>query len=306
MKNIYLIILLFSICNLSYGQESFKKKYFVPNYIVLGKTDTVYLFRDSLVSFKNLSPQEREAIKNSYKSSPTITKTEEVIINNKKVMVAKNIVVDQSFYETLSINKPQKMTDQKINGFVKFEEDGKLYVNRFLKLDSLGNYTRFPIAYYQLKNRQAVKLCFTEFSVSALVIPVKYRVKKNDLPEDFSTAVNGNIFVGYSGGSSSFFHQEKVGNKTNTWKLTGGFMFGASSVTLDENNTNLSAKAITDDRKVSKGLVNIGVGAAYAYNKINLGIFYGYDYAIGDNAEIWNYNKKPWWGIGLGYSLFNF
>jgi len=62
---------------------------------------------------------------------------------------------------------------------------------------------------------------------------------------------------------------------------------------------------LSEDVKITKGLASIGFGLAYSYNKINIGGFVGWDYAIGLDSEKWNYNKQPWIGIAIGYSLFN-
>lgn len=298
-------ILLFTV--IAYGQETFKKKYSIHSYITFSKADTLFLSTDSITNFENLTIAEKEILKNKYNSTTSVTKPEELILGGKKITITRNVLIDSLFFKSLSFERPKKISDNNIKGFVKFEEDGKLFVNRYLKKDSSGKYTRFPVAYYQLKYRQNVKLRFSEFSVSALVIPIKYRFKgKNELSEEFSTSINGNIFMGLSAGKTSFFHQEKVGNKSNTWKFTGGLLFGGSSVVLNKSNTSKSTNPITDDTEITKGLVNIGVGLAYSYNKINFGLFYGYDYAIGDDAGKWNYNKKPWLGVAIGYSLLNF
>jgi hypothetical protein len=140
-----------------------------------------------------------------------------------------------------------------------------------------------------------------------LTLPIKYRFKgKDGLKEDFSASINGNILFGYSIGRTSFFYQEKVGNKSNTLKLTCGLLLGASTVTLNSSNTSKAAVPIVEDVEIVKGLATIGYGVSFSYNKINLGVFSGYDYAIGEEASKWNYNKKPWLGIAVGYLLFNF
>lgn len=306
MNKILLAIVLSLFGINSYGQETFKKKYYIPNTILFKNDKPIHLQKDSLISYENLTDSEKNEFRNDYKNLKYITKTEEVIINNKKSIITKDVVIDSIFYRSLSKSVTKNVMDNNIRGFVKFEEDGKLYVNRYLRRDALGNHTRFGSYYYKLQNRQTVQLYFNEISVSAIIIPIKYRFKgENDLSEDFSTSVNGNIFVGYTIGKTNFFHQEKVGNKSNTSKFTAGLLFGASSVILDKNNTSKANFPILDDKKITKGLANLGFGMIYTFNKINFGVFYGYDYAIGDESEKWNYNKKPWLGVAIGYSLLN-
>lgn len=303
MKKLITIIavLLFGIN--SFSQESFKKKYFIPTKLA----NEIFLKKDTIIKYENMNDKEKEIINKKYINGEYVDVTTEELIDGKKVTAIRRIKVDDTFKKTLSINRPINVKDCGIRGFVKFEEDGKLLVNRYLKIDNDGKYTRHPIHYYQLKNRQTIKLWFTEVSVSALTIPIKYRFKgKNGLQEDFSTAFNANLFVGYTLGRSSFFHQEKVGDKINTHKFTVGALFGTSTVVLNQSNTSLDPVPLGEKETITKGLASIGIGATYAFNKINIGIFGGHDYAIGDGATKWNYNKEPWIGFAIGYSLFNF
>lgn len=299
MKNLIIIILLlFGIK--SFGQESFKKKYSIQ--VQFG--ENIHLLKDTIVMYNNMNKKEKEEKEKIYEGIDFIEINTDEMINGKKVTIIKSIKVDSIFKTRLSTIRKIKVTDQKIKGFVKFEDDGKIIINRYLKKDSVGNYTRYPLHYYQLENRQSINLCFQEFTVSALTLPFKYRMKgkNNALKEDFNTAINGNVFIGYSFAKTSFFYQEKVGNKSNTWKITPGLLLGASSVVLDKNNTNLSNSPIIDDSKFTKGLGSIAFGLTFSFNKINFGAFYGSDYA----SSKWNYNKKPWLGIAIGYSILNF
>ena len=307
MTKLLLIITLLLFAINIFGQESFKKKYYIQDTIIFKNGEKIYLQKDSIINYVNLTDTEKKELRNEYPLGMSISVTKEVKLGENKVLINNDIVVDDTFYIGLSKTVTINVIDNSIKGFVKFDEDGKLTVNRYLQKDSLGNYTRFSTYYYKLKNRQSIQLCFTEFTVSALTIPIKYRFNgKNDLSEDFSTVINGNVFVGFSLGKTSFFHQEKVGNKSNTWKFTGGLLFGASTVTLDKSNTTKANLPILDEKKIIKGLGSLGIGATFAFNKINFGAFLGYDYAIGEDSNKWNYNKKPWVGIAIGYSLINF
>lgn len=306
MKKLLIIALLLFAIN-SFGQETFKKRYCIPNTITFKNGEKIYLKKDSIINYVNLTSNEQNELKKEYQLGKTISITKEIKLGENKVLINNNVVIDEAFYLGLSKSRITNAIDNKISGFVKFEEDGNLIVNRYLKKDSLGNYTRYATHYYKLKNRQTVTLRFQEIAVSALVIPIKYRFKgRNGLQEDFSTAFNANLFGGYSWGWSNFFHQEKVGNKTNTHKLTVGALFGASTVVLNQSNTSLDPAALGENETITKGVASFGLGATYAFNKINVGIFGGKDYAIGDSSSKWNYNKEPWIGLAIGYSLFNF
>lgn len=308
MKKLQLLLVLLSFSINGIGQESFKKKYYIQDTIKFKNGDAIFLKKDSVIMFKNMTREEQDSIKKKYEGIDYVEITTEEMINDKKVSISKKVKVDSAFYEKFSKTRADLVTGNGIWGFVKFEEDGKIIINRYLTMDSNSNYTRFPIYYYKLENRQTVKLLFHEGTVSALTLPFKYRRKWKDsnLKEDLSTAINGNIFFGYSVGKTSFFHQEKVGNKSNTWKLTAGLLVGASSVVLDKNNTDLTNHPINGDAKFNKGIASLALGVTLSFNKINLGGFYGSDYLIQNGASDWNYNKKPWIGIAVGYSIINF
>lgn len=139
-----------------------------------------------------------------------------------------------------------------------------------------------------------------------MTVPLKYRFrdKPKNITEEFSVSANANLFLGFSMGKTSFHYREKVDNLSNTWKFTFGGFFGASSVKLNASNTSASSSPLTSEQ--TKGAATLGLGIGFTFNKINIGSFLGIDYAFGDDANKWNYNKKPWLGVAIGYSLFNF
>lgn len=305
MRQLLLFASICVCCTTTFGQESFKKKYVIPGWIKFAKNDIVFLVKDTLYNFKNLPDSLKDKIRQDYKSGQNVTVAKELTIGAEKRTVVQQIIVDEDFYNSISQSIPKIVDTTKtpFKGFVKFE-DNKVIVNPYLRKEN-GKFSERDIYYFKMKNRQTIRLSFTEFTVSTLTIPIKYRFKSGEIPEDFSTAFNANFFLGYSWGTSSFFHQEKVDNKSNTQKLTAGLLLGASVTEINASNTKHAKEPLIGDVKYNKGLASIGLGATYSLNKINVGMFYGWDYAIGESSEKWNYNKKPWLGVAVGYSLFN-
>jgi uncharacterized protein YdeI (BOF family) len=305
MKQLFLIACICVCCTITFAQESFKKKYKIPGWIKFSQNDIVYLVKDTLYNFKNLPDSIKDKIRQDYKSGQNVTVAKEIIIGGEKRTVVQQITVDEDFYNSASQSLPKIVDTNKtpFKGFVKFE-DNKVIVNPYLRKEN-GKFSERDIYYFKMKNRQTIRLSFTEFTVATLTIPIKYRFKSGDIQEDFSTAFNANFFLGYSWGISSFFHQEKVDNKSNTQKFTAGLLLGASVTEINASNTKYAKEPLTGDVKYNKGLASMGFGATYSLNKINVGLFYGWDFAIGESAEKWNYNEKPWLGVAVGYSLFN-
>ncbi|GAA4807629.1 hypothetical protein [Litoribaculum gwangyangense] len=309
MKKYILISCLLFFAQNIFSQESFKKVYTIPETISFKESPDICLTKLEKVKFDKLTKEEQDSIRKVFPIGSTIEYEIEKTISGKKIKVKEAIVVDKEFIEKQVVEKKiQLIEGKKMKGFVKFDEN-KLYVNPYLKKDKNGNFGKRDVHYYELENRQTIKLNFREWTVSGLTIPLKYRFKDNDqnISEEFSSAVNANLFIGRTFyGKTSFFHRKKVGNVSNTWKWTGGLILGASTVKLNNSNTSASEIPIESVTEITKGLATIGFGITYSYNKINFGGFMGWDYSLGDDAEKWNYNKKPWVGIAIGYSLLKF
>jgi hypothetical protein len=199
-------------------------------------------------------------------------------------------------------------------GYITFDKD-KVWVNPNLTPD----YDDEGIFYYQLSNRQTLRFRFREWAVSALTLPIKFRFggtntfaatgtdSTKSFSEDFTTAINLNLFVGHTlFGRASYHYREQVGSLTTTEKIMFGGVLGASTVILDKNNTSAARKPLTGDTKLTKGLLTVGLGLTYNINKFNAGVFGGVDWSIGTGASLWNYNHRPWVGLAVGYSLFSF
>ncbi|NKI33150.1 hypothetical protein [Croceivirga thetidis] len=163
-------------------------------------------------------------------------------------------------------------------------------------------------------------LGFWEVSFNPIVIPIKYRTKRTNVPiaatgnsefkriEEFSANFNINAAFGLSYGNTRFARPSK-GNefKTTTWKLTGSFILGFTPVALNNANTNnarsLNPNLDTDINR-TVGALTLGGGIMYAIDNFNFGVFVGLDHARGQSRDEWDYQNRMWLGIGLGYSLF--
>lgn len=295
MKTKLIILLLLGWAGIVFGQESFKRVYYIP-----ATKGELCLKREVVIKYHEWTEKQRDSMENIYKKGSVINITEEIPIDGKIQTLIRTVRIDKTFYNTLSLKKVVRV-DSSFWGYIKFDED-RVIVNK----NRLKSKKTHSIYYYTLENRDQMTLNFIEGTVSAFTIPFKYRFKQPGVSEEFSTAsLNANLFGGISIGKTSFFYRDKVGSITNNHKLTLGIFVGSSVVELNSNNTSGAEVPLADDKKIIKGLASVGLGIAYSYNKINFGGFLGWDYAIGNEAEKWNYNKKPWIGIAIGYSLFN-
>lgn len=196
-------------------------------------------------------------------------------------------------------------------GYIKFAED-TVWVNPNLS----GDYEDEGVYFYKLTNRQTLRFNFSEVTVSPLTLPLKYRFsgtktyedphEEKKFSEEFSAAINLNVFIARAWGRTSYHYRDKTESITTTEKLAAGLIFGASTITLDASTTSASRTPITGDTKITKGLATVGVGGTYNINKLSFGIFGGWDFSVGDEAARWNYNRRPWVGLAIGYALFPF
>ena len=299
--------------NISLGQESFSKRYTVAS-----QYGDIILKSENTISFSELSKKEQDSIRSVYPLGSVANITDNVTVNNVDKTVVRQVVVDLAFYNTISVKKIKPAEEEEVKmAMVKFEDD-KIYVNPWLKkvekqekvkengkikvTKKEENKDTIPDVYFlQLKNRNSVSISFSEWNFSALIIPFKFRWQAD---QDFSADVNVNMFACRSWGKSLFLHRKKVDNKTNSWKISAGLIAGSSTVKLNASNTSKAETPVVTE--ITQGLATLGGGVTYAYNKVNFGVFYGFDYALGKNAEKWNFNKKPWLGFALGYSIFTF
>ena len=80
-----------------------------------------------------------------------------------------------------------------------------------------------------------------------------------------------------------------------------------TKINLTEGNSNI--KNISADlKKLSESALTISFGATINFSeKVNLGLFYGWDFLDGQvqTQTKWIHNKKPWIGFGLNISFKN-
>lgn len=297
MKYLLIIIFLFSSL-IIYSQDTYKRTYYIP------KSKLKILKTEKKVKFSELTSGQQDSIRGVFKGFKYVEYMTTKIINGKSVQVKKIDTINDSFFENqkylITVN-PNR--NEVIKAFVKFPDDkNKILINPFISKKDIINSTYF----ISLKNRHKEWLPFTEFTVSSVTIPLKYRFKdkSKDVGEEFTSAINLNFLLGFSYGNTSFMFRDKVGNKSNTWKLTGGIILGASTVELNNSNTSSAEIPLESGSTISQGLFSFGFGATYSFNKLNFGVFYGWDYSLGGVSKKWNYNKLPWLGVGIGYSLF--
>jgi hypothetical protein len=150
------------------------------------------------------------------------------------------------------------------------------------------------------KTRKTFRVWFREgashITAGTLIIPVKLRFNKFDFSKDITLGP----FVGWR----TRLH------KSSQSFISIGFNVGITSVTLNEGN------AVKEDNpnnpnnpKIEKNVdlaaFTWSYGAILEFNKVQIGVFSGYDNISENSGYKWNYQNKPWLSIGLGYSILS-
>ena len=183
------------------------------------------------------------------------------------------------FKEKSNSKKPDDQSQIGIKKTVDILNDDDKKNNEIIESDDNDlNITRDTreVLFYQIPDDHKVKFKFTEFTFTAITIPLKYRFRTNRVAidtsdeenptevsienEEFSTSVNMAFFGGYTWGNTKFTHRKKIGNRTFTSKNTLGVFIGPSALELKSANTDIFIGQPKSDREGIFGTISFGIG----------------------------------------------
>lgn len=130
----------------------------------------------------------------------------------------------------------------------------------------------------------------SHITAGTLIIPVKLRFNQFD----FSKDVTLGPFVGW---------RTRLHNSSQSF-ISIGFNVGITSVTLNEGNAMKEDKTKIE-KSVDLAAFTWSYGAILEFNKVQIGIFSGYDNISENSGYKWNYQNRPWISVGLGYSILS-
>ncbi|MFC4096739.1 hypothetical protein [Euzebyella saccharophila] len=312
MKKLIFLINITCIWGFAFSQDSetYFTKFRIKDELKINPQVFTYLMKNEKVPFFSLSAEKKQVYINLLEKNRGGEFSYEARLGSGSIKKTIKIPLEgninySDFLKDLKFDNPEQVVLKgKRYSYVKFSKDS-IIVNPWLVKDEKGELIR-DVYYYKLENRQKVYLNFSEITLSGLTIPLKYRFRdKNDLlKEQFNASFNANVFIGYTFyGRRSFFYRKDVGNKSNNFKVTAGTFVGASTIKLNNSNTNLANEPIMEDTEITEGLASYGFGVNFSFNKLNFGVFTGWDKSVGENADKWNYNNRAWLGLAIGYSL---
>ncbi|WP_300025027.1 hypothetical protein [uncultured Maribacter sp.] len=330
MRNLITIsILLFT--NISNSQEFIGRRYTLFNELKFCESENSKLVKEEYKPYEKLSKPKRDKINLKLKLLEEGLSKEMKFndINGNEIIVNPDMVKSYDYRKIIAlkdVSSPDFIIINNIKKFVGnilFEKD-KIYVNPWNYINEEIKDDETEI-YYKLKDGQTAGLYFKELTLSTFTMPLKIRfggkskVTKrgineqtmrtiiidtlNNIDATFSSGFNVALFFGQSFGKTNLNHRNKIGNRITTHKHTIGGFIGTSAQTLTTSNTD--GTLMEDDFKDRTiGLLSIGGGYIYSRNKFGIGVFAGWDLGIGELANIWDYNGRPYFGIGLGIDVF--
>ena len=186
-----------------------------------------------------------------------------------------------------------------------FKYDGKT-IDYYL----VNKYDRNADYVLELKNREFIEFKETGWEFGAVTIPLKMRpgYTKNNISVDqeIEGDLNLGIFSSYKIGKYRARYERHQGFvKLANVSLNVGPFFSLGTVDLDKNNTTVSSDPIMDDSTKSIGYFSTGGGLMVSIYNFRVGAYLGWDFGFGTKNNSWNYDNRPWFGLGVSYSIKN-
>jgi len=170
----------------------------------------------------------------------------------------------------------------------------------------INKYDQNTDFYLKLENRQFLSLKRESYVFGPITIPFKYRFahKKNDIDIDseFSTDFNVGIFGGKNWGRYRVRYESKELKKLSNLSRTLGGFLSLSRVVLDSSSTTGAKMHLEEGEKKAIATLSPGIGVMLSIYNFNFGFFGGIDAGFGTSAKKWDYNYRPWFGVGIGYN----
>lgn len=168
-----------------------------------------------------------------------------------------------------------------------------MYVSGFEKESGVYTEAEWPMEHYNVYTNRTTKFFPT---VSLVTVPFKIRPKSGDLSSSaYSDLKNIGVNVDfYSVKWDRYF----ATGKTSTHRASGGLLVAPLVEELTEDNT---IDGIANDKQL---FWSLGFALNYSYNKLTFTFIpIGFDIAHHSSGKQWVYNRKYWWGFGIGVDL---
>jgi len=142
----------------------------------------------------------------------------------------------------------------------------------------------------------------TSFDIDFLTIPFKYRPKQKDLPNQFTTNLNGAVFLGHRTDIYNLKYKKnplsKLERKITHYGLSFGLFSGIGGTAMNPSVTQEQISKEYEGVVWSKGIAGI-----IGINNFTIGLAIGFDDLLDSNKKHWIYQQKAWYGLAFGLNL---
>ena len=142
------------------------------------------------------------------------------------------------------------------------------------------------------------KLPFRAWSWNITLIPYRVRFAQNSYPvyaEASADALAVSAMYGYTVGYAKINHES-----ITHYHTTFGPFVGLTSADLNIETVTIPSKLTRDQSNVA---ITYGLSAIFGRDNFGISLSLGFDMSIGKNSDIWIYQNKPWFGIGISSGL---
>ncbi|WP_333695468.1 hypothetical protein [Flavobacterium sp.] len=243
--------------------------------------------------FKLVVPGGSEKIK--FKAGWTLTETRAGITIQR--VLEQDTLVTIPRDRLVPLTSPWKMAALKIST----ESPGKIYFQPVPFLDPSDAFLNQTL-YLSLPVNEELWVTHWHTKWSAITIPFSIRPA---IGNRIRSQVTSEFKVGTAFSLNhdwEFYKNRGLAIKTRTYGFSFGLGFGLGRVKLDEGSTLLSGASYENDEEGLILFVTPGLG--FNIRGFKILAFYGWDLGLTQNTNDWNYNGKPYLGVGLGFDFW--
>lgn len=146
---------------------------------------------------------------------------------------------------------------------------------------------------------RVLKAPFRAVLFSVGTTPLRIRPKADSSMSTVSSALSLSLSGGYTWGYSMI-----TGRAMTSYSVTLGPFIGVSTAELKKET--VTTPKIWENSKTTTRVLpafSYGLNVTFARNNFGLVVSGGLDAALGDMADSWSYQNKPWVGLGVNTSL---
>jgi hypothetical protein len=155
----------------------------------------------------------------------------------------------------------------------------------------------------ELENNERLTFTSSFWYATALTIPLRhwlpYGEGENRVYARATGALNGSVMIGYRRGWTDYKFVRHGERKPETVFHVGvGPFLGLSLLSIDDATTTQDRTEM-EPQKGTTVAVSGGIGLLITIRDFAVGVFLGWDHGFSDLADRWDFQHRPWVGVGL-------